>query len=74
MATVPAETLRDNLKEVIDFVRFKGGKVLITRRGYAVAEIVPAERPGELIKRRPRRLSQPDSQSAEPARDMPASA
>lgn len=44
MATVRCIDLRDNLSDVLNFVRFKHGRVIITRRGQPVAELVPVER------------------------------
>lgn len=43
MAAVPVDDLRNNLAYVLTFVRQKRGRIIITRRGRAIAEIVPVE-------------------------------
>ena len=48
MNTMGVESLRDNLRDIIDYVRFENGRVLVTRRGIPVAEIVPTDKKGRL--------------------------
>ena len=62
MSAVGYNQLRDNLKDVLDFVRFKNGRVTITRRGRAIAELIPVPKES-----RPPVASRPDSSIASTA-------
>lgn len=44
MASVEMQKFRENLKEAMDFVRFKNGRVTVLFHGKPVAELVPVSR------------------------------
>lgn len=44
MAAVGIRQLRENIHDVINFVRTKNGRVVITQYGRPVAELVPVQK------------------------------
>ena len=44
MASLSIGVLRENLCDALDFVRVKKGRIVVTRFGKPVAEIVPVEK------------------------------
>lgn len=59
MASVCFNQLRENLADVLNFVKFKNGRVIVTRHGKPVAEIVPIvdSKSTEFLSREPEKIA-----------------